>query len=405
MKAIILNELRSLLEKRLNKIKKLGAEVSISYGEPFVQNNYEYVEVDVNGFYKIGDWEFVASMEWNDSTNSNVIKGIDGVEVPSVYYNRNTCDHCSSNRARKYTVILRSVKNGEFKQVGRGCLKEFSGINIGGYASYLSFFESIEEYLDSINQEYIGRVPRYYDVKDILEQTVERVKDCGYITQSMIDRGYEKYGEEYLAPKKTSSAIYHIMFEDKDHFGNLIVPRYVVHDGTDEIVKEIYNAVEELEENNSWCHNVKTLLGNGFVKGSDIGLVVSAYSAYQKALDKKEEEKEDKPVSNWIDNIGDKIEFTARPTCIYSFDSQYGYVYVYKFVSNNDVIIWKTSKNLDEVEMTVKATVKDHSEFRGVKQTEITRGKVLSTHKAEGAHAEPTNAVEDAMSVFYAYMQ
>jgi hypothetical protein len=45
---------------------------------------------------------------------------------------------------------------------------------------------------------------------------------------------------------------------------------------------------------------------------------------------------------------------------------------------NNNIIVWKTNKALDEEECTIKATIKEHSDFRGEKQTVITRGRVFA---------------------------
>ena len=40
--------------------------------------------------------------------------------------------------------------------------------------------------------------------------------------------------------------------------------------------------------------------------------------------------------------------------------------------------MWSTGKYLDpDVEYKIKATIKEHSTFRNVKQTFVTRGKVL----------------------------
>ena len=62
-----------------------------------------------------------------------------------------------------------------------------------------------------------------------------------------------------------------------------------------------------------------------------------------------------------------------------SWDGQYGIIKIYKFMDKDgNVYTWKTSKLVDDifVEMSIIGTVKAHTEFRGIKQTEITRCRV-----------------------------
>ena len=56
----------------------------------------------------------------------------------------------------------------------------------------------------------------------------------------------------------------------------------------------------------------------------------------------------------------------------------YGVTCLYEFVTDDDnIFIWKTSKYLDKIEKitSITGTVKEHKEFNGIKQTELTRCK------------------------------
>lgn len=78
--------------------------------------------------------------------------------------------------------------------------------------------------------------------------------------------------------------------------------------------------------------------------------------------------------------MGDKIETELALEKVRGFYTDYGYTYVYCFKKGNDVIVWKTQKGLDLKEggtVKLKATIKEYSEYDGVKQTYITRAKVL----------------------------
>lgn len=84
--------------------------------------------------------------------------------------------------------------------------------------------------------------------------------------------------------------------------------------------------------------------------------------------------------SEYIGEEGDKIEIELVLDKVRGFNSNYGYTYIYIFKAGNNVVIWKTQKGLDLEaggKVKVKATIKEHSEYDGVKQTYITRAKVL----------------------------
>lgn len=85
--------------------------------------------------------------------------------------------------------------------------------------------------------------------------------------------------------------------------------------------------------------------------------------------------------SQYIGNKGDRLTITCKTfEFVKSFDSEWGMSHLYKFTDENDnVFSWFSSNyiDLDAVEVkTVKGTVKGHSEFQGMKETQMTRCKV-----------------------------
>ena len=88
----------------------------------------------------------------------------------------------------------------------------------------------------------------------------------------------------------------------------------------------------------------------------------------------------DEVPSEYIGNVGDKIETELVLEKVSGFYSTYGYTYVYCFKKGNDVVVWKTQKGLELEKggkVKIKATIKEHDEYNGVEQTYITRAKVL----------------------------
>lgn len=327
-----------------------------------------YVDIDVEGSYQINGYEFVASLEYDDDSHSNIIKTAgNGIEIPSIYYTRNACDHCGVERYRKYTVLLRNIETGEFVQVGKSCVRDYLGVDIENYARYFAMWETLSEYEDSLNSERSGiRESVAFSVTEILCQTVAVAKQYGYVSKATA------YEDDKIA---TSTVIWHIMNKSTNRYGELMYPAYSITPEIEDTVSLILKMIDECEEDSAYVHDLKVLCAKDYVDAEHLGLVVSAVGFYFRSLRTRKAREES--TSSYIGNIGDKVTFSAIGECVCSWEGDYGTTYVYKFIVDGNEIIWKTSKYLGDAELTIKATIKELSEYKGVKQTVITRGKVI----------------------------
>jgi hypothetical protein len=105
---------------------------------------------------------------------------------------------------------------------------------------------------------------------------------------------------------------------------------------------------------------------------------------YQAEKAEKERQNELKRASErksiHIGAVGDRIEIDVKSfECVTSWETQFGYTRIYKIVDvEGNVFTWKTSNFVEGEKVNkIKGTVKDHNEFREIKQTEITRCKVV----------------------------
>jgi hypothetical protein len=87
------------------------------------------------------------------------------------------------------------------------------------------------------------------------------------------------------------------------------------------------------------------------------------------------------PVSQWVGNVDEKITVKATYTHRAWYDSKFGTTYIHNFTTaDGSLLVWKTSKgNIgfeDGDHVEIAATVKEHSEYKGKKQTALTRCKI-----------------------------
>lgn len=92
------------------------------------------------------------------------------------------------------------------------------------------------------------------------------------------------------------------------------------------------------------------------------------------------------PESSWIGSVGEKLVIDVEYKRSFYYVSRYGLAYIHMMAdSDGNVVIWKTSGLLkkgdtpvnDMEAVRIQATVKAHSEYNGMKQTEVIRVRVI----------------------------
>ena len=235
----------NLFEDKLNtfvkKFNKLGESVLVySKSEPYKSGKELVVDVEVEGAYQIKDYVFIATLEWVDEKQCNLIKKISSeAVVPEMYRTRTECDHCKVKRVRKHTVLLMNINTHEYVQVGKSCVKDYLGVDIADYARYLSIWDSIDEYLEKINHDNSRRFRMSWDVEDILGQTLEQVARHGYISKNA---SYEKECDS------TSSMVWMAMNHSTDRDGKLYYEEYEVTDASKETAKAVVEFINNFDD-------------------------------------------------------------------------------------------------------------------------------------------------------------
>ena len=89
---------------------------------------------------------------------------------------------------------------------------------------------------------------------------------------------------------------------------------------------------------------------------------------------------------HYYGEVGQKVEIEVKYTGCSSYETIYGWTTVYRFDTDDGAhLVWKTSGSLggenlqilEDNRLTIKATIKDHKEYKGIEQTELQRGKVV----------------------------
>lgn len=376
------------LEKKLNRVfKKLNAvggtyffqkvrdyvdEVPYYTVDELTQTKYKVGDIRVECVefvlsfpeYKVGDYRVGAIIERTES--ENLVYTVDEtVDFKDYMTTTIRCDHCGTNHFRRQAIVLVNNNNGSHMMVGKGCLKDYMGINIHSFANYLY---GISEYLEDAELEIMDSDMHLYkqvvDTELYLAYCIQRTVKFGYqreTTKADAMMDYRKSRE--LDPKYT-------------HFANEMI--------------EFFN---NYETNDPFENNVRLFVTGKTPITGENGLIAYAYTLYTKIkerLSKEAARRAQKEKSGYVGEVGQKITFVGKMSIIHSYQTQWGWTTIYKIVDANDnVFIWKTSVDaeivdenghckfateFDQIQITGK--IKDHNEYNGEKQTVLERCKV-----------------------------
>lgn len=378
----------SKIEKKCKKFgctfnyERVGEEfrnVSDIPGQPNIQ---KFIEIEVEGVAVINDWELVAKID--HEPGGCIISKVDfDAQIPEKYMLSDycVCEHCNSNRRRKVVYILRNMQTGEFKQVGSSCLKDFTGaLDAENAARYFSFFDELVEN-DGV---YIaGSGSPYYKIKDYLRYCVECVDKFGWYNSSS-QYSTANRAWDYFAYKELNMSGMRKASEIEAEMEDANFDASEEHHGAK--VDSIIEFVKNMEDASSYVISIKSLANSDYFRSKFTGFVASMVICYNKEVERREAERKQKEAaennpSKFIGNIGDKLEADFNEfDIVTSWEGYYGITWVYKFVTTDgNILIWKTSKWIPSDETKkghVKFTVKDHNEFRGINQTEVTRCRI-----------------------------
>jgi len=379
--------------ERLNKkAKKLGCPpiVVVFNGEEFAPATMYYdnarfgemvtlVNVSVSGESpKINGWELAAVVVPvnTEDGNKNIILTVPDFIIPERFRANDTfCEHCNSQRRRNNVFVLHNINTDEFKQVGRSCIADFLG-----HASPESFMFSagwprqFQEMFEEGLEFKCGYVAEY-GTKNFLAYTAAVIDVCGWVS-----RGAAADNPNLAA---TADRVLLNMFPPTS-LDEPITPEPKHHKEAADVISYFRNLKDV---KNDYVLNCIGAAHKETVNLRTIGLTASLISAYRRETIKIEEKQKPTVVSQHIGEVGKLIEVKATFVSAHIFEGEFGMTGYHKFIDDcGNNIVWKTKVlGLEKDDRVIlSGRVKSHNEFRGIKETQITRAKIISTQNSNG---------------------
>ena len=361
----------------------------------FNQTNLSGIDVEFEGV--------VSLVEGNENDKIYTFKNIN---YSSLLANC-SCDKCHKKIGRnKYLVFSKVGKEVETRDdlvvLGTSCAKDYFPFSVESYFGYLeSAFEELGSY-DEFSGSFGGCASHYHTLSAIYYATlacsdnlkcyekegVTKNNVLGWLNNLKMDK-YTYYRDAYPMPSNP------IPFEDviswiKDMYD------------TDEFVSDFHTNARSVffKTLDDGTREMKNEINEKYM-GIAVYAFFSAKQNHDKMVAKKIAEEERAKANAEVEYygaVGDKFELTLTFDKSFCFEGAYGFTYIHLFHDDEGhQFKWSSSNGTYKVEYDktadfggieycefeighkylMKGTVKAHNEYKNVKQTVITRCKVL----------------------------
>jgi hypothetical protein len=347
-------------------LKLLKTEMVV---DPEDQSEYKQHTIEVIGNFSIAiaGWQLAAIIDTYSTSKSivNVVSGFDK-PIPAKYRETDVylCEHCNISRLRKDVYLVYNKSEDRFMQIGSTCLHDYLG---HATAEQLAkWAEMIGQWAKIKTTDYmpISYDCRYYDLALYLACVIQSMRESGgYIKR---DQGFTPTSQDAMI--KMSDVMKNAKRSDW--------PKQSEFNTAQEIMlwaKSYFsNARSDYEL------NMQAIFESDQVTAKLFGYAASAVPVFYRNRIKQEETVQ----SNYVGSIGEKITVKVTVKHTQEIDNNFGSTttLVKMIDTSGNLFVWFASGEKDlEIgqEITIKGTIKAHQEYNGIKQTILTRCKLV----------------------------
>lgn len=353
------------------------------------------LEIPEEAVFAEDNWAFGGSVEPSGVEGKNFVNvnlpGKDlGFIVPTRYFSSNpcTCDYCKTNRKRNKTYLVVNRETGEWKQLGKECLKLFvTGIDVNAIATFESFIKEAEDAANPADEFFYNRRFKFVKIADALALACAVYRERGYLaTRDSVGNPNDFSNKNIVQRKLAQQYGYDSDFLNISNSVRNEIDEIAVKTDTAIAKEDTEVAIEMVKRfpDEPYYNNLKVIVENEYIPLNKLGLLVSipkAIDRYEEEKKRQEEKERLATKSNYIGSVGDKIEVDfvsgREAACC---ETQFGLLHIYEFKdASGNVIVWKSSSGKEIPESgKISGTVKAHEEYNGVKQTVILRAKITA---------------------------
>lgn len=335
-------------------------------------------------------WTLVARIEpqkeTENDTGENIVREVPGTDCPPQYRTTDmSCDHCGANVRRNHVWVLHNEETNEYKQVGGSCFKDFfKGVNpdalLKRAEASVKFSDIVKEAQEERWGEQGSKPITVIPIEAFVTVVALLSRQIGFVSKS-------KSTDEM--PSTASVAWDVCLYDGTERIKQLIEKHELVcrQDDVDKakIALEWAKGLDPETASSTYLHDLGVSCRQSYVTWRRAGYVASVLLAYDRNTAPPQAEEKTVQTSEHVGEAKQRMVFEKlKIEKISVYESQYGNKSWVKLVDpNGNVLTWRASSDVfDDTRLgwvregntvTIKATVVEHEEFRGEKQTVINR--------------------------------
>lgn len=391
-------ELEARVEKIARRARKLGVESpALTWHETFIEmrkkESFERQYVAVKGSApKLAGYSFLAVLQHEEAgTLVKKVPGTDDIDTTRYRKADAACAHCRLDRRRKASYLVRNEESGEIVQVGSTCVRDFlGGTDPKSVVKAFEWFDLLFELMEEAGEREsggFGEARSQVAAEEFLTHVACVMREHGWRSKSeAYDRGGVSTAESAAANIRNAAK----QARGRDGSQLWIDPTDDDAERAEAAIawvrSEIGGRVDgprQAEGASDYEHNLYVALAGDWLPASVEGIAASGIRAWDRAMERvAEREREQKAgaSSAHFGAEGERLDLTLLVESIYESENRYGVTYITKMSdAEGNIVKWFGSRRLKEGETYAgKWTIKGHEEYRGAKETVVTRPAKLA---------------------------
>lgn len=338
---------------------------------------------------KLEGFKFIARIEYLSDRKTTLFHTVPGTDTKIDERFRSLgagiCEHCKTQRYRKDCFVVEEVATGIQTQVGRQCLADFTGINTPGQiaakASWLSVYEQLRGDNERMWSDWRAE---QIDTLWVLQLTSAAIGKYGWVPKS---------ASSETRCSTASHVVEHFMGWPTDPDEQAVLKAAAARAEEPEHVERARKVWEwvrgELAEKarSDYELNLVVLVKGELAEIKHLGIVCSAVAAWQRATNQKIEYAKKQAALATSEHLTGSIGERKRGMACTVYQvralepGQWGPKTMVKFLTGEgNLLTWFASGDRQyEVgeEVKIDGTIKQFKEYRGVKETQLSRVTVF----------------------------
>lgn len=365
-----------LSEHQLERLVPFDA-LRDKYTDGVIQINKIHLKYPI---IKMGQWQVIGKIERIEQDNLTFSISDDEEDRRAILAYAEQpiiCEHCNLNRMRNDGFILKNAEDGAFKQVGSGCLKDFTGIDPAA-ALFLAKMLTVIRGFDGLDSEGGARatgMPLVY----FLSRVVYLAETSGFVSVA-------KARDTYSQP--TCDEVMLADFDARNPGYTKATPE--AREAWASTAEAVRAWFVDRTPADDFERNVALLLKQEVISfdRKHAAFAAAAVPTYMRQLAKAREAADAAPSAH-IGTPGEKMTAEVAISRVIPFDTAYGLSYMVILAdAEGNQIRWKTAAAPQDVlagtgrRLQASFRVKSHEDYKGAAQTNVTHFKPLAWMEA-----------------------